>query len=178
MKKNNKGITIIEMIVSISLISIVLIFLLRLLLTIKEMDDKSLSMIEYEEKPSLIMKNVQDSIKDLNNCQFSQNNNDLLIDCANIDEGRDSFNNNNNKLYDKQISVKVNNKKITITNCIESYYNDTNQLTCPIESWTFADASQVSGINDNSVSNIKIFTIDVIDDKNNTYPIEISYYNK
>lgn len=176
MKKNNKGITIIEMIVSISLISIVLIFLLRLLLTIKEMDDKSLSMIEYEEKTSLIMKNVQDSIKDLSNCQFPQkDNNYLLIDCANSDEGRDSF---NSQIFDKQISVKVNDKKVTITNCVESYYNDKNQLTCPIESWTFVDALQVSGINDNSVDNINLFTIDVVDDKNNTYPIEISYYNK
>ena len=161
--KNNKGITIIEMIVSISLISIVLIFLLRLLLTIKDMDDKSLSMIEYEEKTSLIMKSVQDSLKDLNNCTFNSNVDTLTITCGNSQD---------------KITIAKEDLKITVTNCLEAYYNDKNQLTCPIESWTFADALQVTDINDKSSGNLKIFTIDVIDDKNNTYPIEISYYNK
>ncbi len=163
MRKNNKGITIIEMIVSISLISIVLIFLLRLLLTIKDMDDKSLSMIEYEEKTSLIMKSVQDSLKDLNNCTFNSNVDTLTITCGNSQD---------------KITIAKEDLKITVTNCLEAYYNDKNQLTCPIESWTFADALQVTDINDKSSGNLKIFTIDVIDDKNNTYPIEISYYNK
>ena len=73
---------------------------------------------------------------------------------------------------------EVNNKKITITNCIESYYDDYDRLTCPVESWTFVDALQVSGIKNTSSSNLNLFTIDVVDDKNNTYPIEISYYSK
>ena len=69
--KNNKGVTIVELIVSISLITVVLVFLLRLLLTVKEMDDKSLSMLEYQEKSALIIRAVQEKIKDVKNCNFN-----------------------------------------------------------------------------------------------------------
>ena len=61
MKLNKKGVTLVELVVSISLISIVLVFLLRLLIQLREMDDKSLKMLEYQEKTSLIIKYVQDA---------------------------------------------------------------------------------------------------------------------
>ena len=85
MKLNKKGVTLVELVVSISLISIVLVFLLRLLIQLREMDDKSLKMLEYQEKTSLIIKYVQDEIKDYNDCNFTLPSNTLEITCSNED---------------------------------------------------------------------------------------------
>ncbi len=159
MKLNKKGITIVEMLVSIALISVVLIFLLRLLLALEDMDDKSLSMLEYEEKTSVIISEVQNYIKDLNDCNFTKNNNTkLTIACPNVESNN-------------YITMQKDNKNLTITNCF-----NLNDGDCEEKTWQFPTNSTLSDIKLTSKNNLLIATIDVTDDKDNIYPIEISYY--
>ena len=155
MKLNKKGVTLVELVVSISLISIVLVFLLRLLIQLREMDDKSLKMLEYQEKTSLIIKYVQDEIKDYNDCTFKLSNS-LTIECSN---------------EDVNMELKSDNNKITIKNDAET------------KKYIFPDDAKIGEIvtkkaGDNESNNWYIYKIDVTDDKDNIYPIEITYYKK
>lgn len=153
MKLNKKGVTLVELVVSISLISIVLVFLLRLLIQLREMDDKSLKMLEYQEKTSLIIKYVQDEIKDYNDCNFTLPSNALEITCSNEDI--------------KMRLSKSDNNKITIKNDEE-----TKKYIFP------ADAKIGEIVTKKAGDNWYIYKIDVTDDKDNIYPIEITYYRK
>lgn len=153
MKLNKKGVTLVELVVSISLISIVLVFLLRLLIQLREMDDKSLKMLEYQEKTSLIIKYVQDEIKDYNDCNFTLPSNALEITCSNEDI--------------KMRLSKSDNNKITIKNDEE-----TKKYIFP------ADAKIGEIVTKKAGDNWYIYKIDVTDDKDNIYPIEITYYKK
>lgn len=152
MKLNKKGVTLVELVVSISLISMVLVFLLRLLIQLREMDDKSLKMLEYQEKTSLIIKYVQDEIKDYNDCTFKLSNS-LTIECSNEDI--------------KMRLSKSDNNKITIKNDAET------------KKYIFPDDAKIGEINTKREDNgWSIYKIDVTDDKDNIYPIEITYYRK
>ena len=160
MKKN--GVTIIELIVSVSLISIVLIFLFRLLVTLKDLDDKSLSKLEYEEKVSLIIDNVQDTIKDLKGCKATVTK-EITINC----EGMISD--------DRNIVLNYNGRKFTVSNKI-------GNSAAKAKTYTFPSDSEIKG---GTVTNIEdgnqnsfLIQYKVIDDKDNVYPIEISYYSE
>ncbi len=177
MKKNNKGVTIIEMIVSLALISLVLIFLMRLLLTVKDMDDKSLSMLEYQVQTSIIIKKIENTIKDNNNCTFDNQGNDLVITCDSPNASY-SYTYNRRTLNGNQLMVSASPHKVSIINCLDGNIEGSN-LNCPTDSWDFAEAdvsSIISGAPQND--HLLLATINVVDDKNNTYPIEISYYKK
>lgn len=151
MKLNKKGVTLVELVVSISLISIVLVFLLRLLIQLREMDDKSLKMLEYQEKTSLIIKYVQDEIKDYNDCTFKLSNS-LTIECSNEDV---------NMILSKSSNI------ISIKNDAET------------KKYIFPDDAKIGEINTKREDNgWSIYKIDVTDDKDNIYPIEITYYKK
>ena len=153
MKLNKKGVTLVELVVSISLISIVLVFLLRLLIQLREMDDKSLKMLEYQEKTSLIIKYVQDEIKDYNDCNFTLPSNALEITCSNEDI--------------KMKLSKPDNNTITIKNGEET------------KKYIFPDDAKIGEIvTKKAGDNWSIYKIDVTDDKDNIYPIEITYYKK
>lgn len=157
MKLNKKGVTLVELVVSISLISIVLVFLLRLLIQLREMDDKSLKMLEYQEKTSLIIKYVQDEIKDYNDCNFTLPSNALEITCSNEDI--------------KMRLSKSDNNKITIKNDEE-----TKKYIFPADAKIGEIVTKKAG--DNESNNWYIYKIDVTDDKDNIYQIEITYYRK
>lgn len=150
MKLNKKGVTLVELVVSISLISIVLVFLLRLLIQLREMDDKSLKMLEYQEKTSLIIKYVQDEIKDYNDCTFKLSNS-LTIECSNEDV---------NMIISKSSNI------ISIKNDAET------------KKYIFPDDAKIGEIVKKKEDNWSIYKIDVTDDKDNIYPIEITYYRK
>lgn len=157
MKLNKKGVTLVELVVSISLISIVLVFLLRLLIQLREMDDKSLKMLEYQEKTSLIIKYVQDEIKDYNDCTFSLPSNTLKITCLNED-----------------VDMRLKKDKDDKDNNIISIKNgdETKKYIFP------ADAKIGEIVTKKKEDNWSIYKIDVTDDKDNIYPIEITYYRK
>ncbi|HJJ17200.1 MAG TPA: type II secretion system GspH family protein [Bacilli bacterium] len=151
MKLNKKGVTLVELVVSISLISIVLVFLLRLLIQLREMDDKSLKMLEYQEKTSLIIKYVQDEIKDYNDCTFKLSNS-LTIECSNEDV---------NMILSKSSNI------ISIKNDAET------------KKYIFPDDAKIGEIvTKKEEDKWSIYKIDVTDDKDNIYPIEITYYRK
>jgi len=57
--KNNKGMTIVEIIVSISLISIILVFLLNLLITVKNYSDKTQSASELLINQAIITREIE-----------------------------------------------------------------------------------------------------------------------
>lgn len=73
MKLNNKGITLTEIIISIALISIVLIFLFSLLVTVNDINDESEVNSTYLINKSLILKNIESDLRTadsvtINNC--------------------------------------------------------------------------------------------------------------
>lgn len=155
MKLNKKGVTLVELVVSISLISIVLVFLLRLLIQLREMDDKSLKMLEYQEKTSLIIKYVQDEIKDYNDCTFKLSNS-LTIECSNEDVNMELKSDNNTIIIENGVGNDAETKK-----------------------YIFPDDAKIGEINTKREDNgWSIYKIDVTDDKDNIYPIEITYYKK
>ena len=59
---NKKGITLVEIIISIVLISIVLIFLFSLLITVKDINDESEVNSTYLINKSLILKNIESDL--------------------------------------------------------------------------------------------------------------------
>lgn len=63
MKLNKKGITLTEIIISIALISIVLIFLFSLLILVKDINDESKVNSTYLINKSLILKNIENDLR-------------------------------------------------------------------------------------------------------------------
>lgn len=155
MKIDNKGVTIVEIIVSITLISIVLIFLLRLLISLRDLDDKSLSMIKYEEKVALIVNEVQNKIRDEQECVNEDYNDSIEITC-------------------KHNSIILMNINDSIKPRIEYFINNSKTKT-----WTFPSGTTFDDVTYQKSSDGKflIATMNVIDDKGHAYPIEISHYN-
>lgn len=62
MKLNKKGITLVEIIISIALISIVLIFLFSLLVDVKDMNDEADLNSTYLINKSLMLKNIEEDL--------------------------------------------------------------------------------------------------------------------
>ena len=80
MKLNNKGITLIEIIISIVLISIVLIYLFSLLVAVNDINEESDINSTYLVNKALIIKNIEE---DLSNVTSDK---DLEISACNISE--------------------------------------------------------------------------------------------
>ena len=70
---NKKGITLIEIIISIVLISIVLIFLFSLLITVNDINKESEVNSTYLINKSLILKNIEKDLKSNNNVSVTTN---------------------------------------------------------------------------------------------------------
>ena len=65
MKLNKKGITLVEIIISIALISIVLVFLFSLLVNVKDMNDEAEVNSTYLINKSLILKNIESDLENI-----------------------------------------------------------------------------------------------------------------
>lgn len=171
MIRKRKGITIIELVVSISLISIVLVFLLRLLLIVKEMDDKSLRMLEFQEKSSLIMRSVQDRIKDASKCEFdlTDSNSKLDIKCPSSTTTSD---------IRFTVTVYPSDYKIELFEC-DYDTGEKKENTKETYIYPHNENTKIGPIINHNPSNPnhELYTIDIIDDKDHEYPVEISYYN-
>lgn len=74
MKLNNKGITLTEIIISIALISIVLIFLFSLLVTVNDINKESEVNSTYLVNKSLILKNIEDDLRKATSVSVSRCN--------------------------------------------------------------------------------------------------------
>lgn len=76
MKLNKKGITLVEIIISIALISIVLIFLFSLLVDVKDMNDEASVNSDYLINKALILKNIEEDLDNaesltINSCEIN-----------------------------------------------------------------------------------------------------------
>lgn len=151
--RNNKGTTLVEIIVSVALISIVMVFLVGLLIDLRDIDDKSLKRLEYEEKIALITKQFQDTIQKYGTCSFSVSNDNTL----------------NAECEDYKVNLNCNNSNKT---CV---YNDNDNNK---KSWTFPDEATISKIQVKNASDDKyIYQYEILDNKGNVYILEISYIN-
>lgn len=77
--KNNKGMTLVEIIISIALISIVLLFLFMLLVTVNDINAESEVNSSYLINKSLILKNIEEDLSDskvqsikINKCDITE----------------------------------------------------------------------------------------------------------
>ncbi len=71
MKLNKKGITLVEIIISIALISIVLIFLFSLLVDVKDMNDEASINSDYLINKALILKNIEEDLDETTSLKIS-----------------------------------------------------------------------------------------------------------
>lgn len=76
MKLNKKGMTLVEIIISIALISIVLVFLFSLLVDVKDMNDEASINSDYLINKALILKNIEEDLDGadsltLNTCEIN-----------------------------------------------------------------------------------------------------------
>jgi prepilin-type N-terminal cleavage/methylation domain-containing protein len=76
--KNNKGMTIVEIIVSITLVSVVLVFLLNLLITVKGYKDKSQSASDLLINQALITKEAENDINNYGLTEISYCDDNIL----------------------------------------------------------------------------------------------------
>ena len=71
MKLNKKGITLVEIIISIALISIVLVFLFSLLVDVKDMNDEASINSDYLINKALILKNIEEDLDETTSLKIS-----------------------------------------------------------------------------------------------------------
>lgn len=81
MKINNKGMTLVEIIVSITLISIVLIFLMNLFIRVRDIYNQSKINAEYDMLVSSIIKSIGDDMETygLRNVEYIGDDSDTLL---------------------------------------------------------------------------------------------------
>lgn len=153
-KLNNKGMTLMELIVSVALISIIMIFMYKLI-----------SDVRYEKKEN-------DKITD-NIIKISE------IEVA-IENIIDEKSPNKVKLENGKVEFYNNSQKIATLSYNEvGVFEISNILTSEIKKWTLSDikvnSSCVDYDSDNKILNIKVY---LISNENNIYTIEIPYFNK
>lgn len=93
MKLNKKGITLVEIIISIALISIVLIFLFSLLVDVKDMNDEASINSDYLINKALILKNIEEDLDETTS---------LKISTCEINDFYTTYNTYKDSLEDKQ----------------------------------------------------------------------------
>ena len=108
---NKKGMTLVEIIISIVLISIVLIFLFSLLITVKDINDESEVNSTYLINKSLILKNIEE---DLSNADLVYLGSCEITDFYNEYGKEDYFKDKDNKDLDD---------KFKVSKCIKFIYN-------------------------------------------------------
>ena len=101
MKLNNKGITLTEIIISIALISIVLVFLASLLITVNDINNESQVNSTYLINKSLILKNIESDLTNAKELEITECTYDSGKQPANAiysNYGDDTEDKNNNKI--------------------------------------------------------------------------------
>lgn len=110
MKLNNKGITLVEIIISIALISIVLIFLFSLLVTVNDMNDEAEVNSTYLINKALILKNIEEDLS-------KEENDEITISTCTIG-GTEGFYKSYDTYYDSLDEIYKANE------CIKIKYKD------------------------------------------------------
>ena len=122
MKLNKKGVTIVEIIISIALISMVLIFLTVLLIKVNDLNKNSDVNSTYLISKALVVKNVEEDIKDIDSIEVSKcEPKDVVNKIISSDEIVASVGDEETPFGCVKISYEVNSK--TKDNYIIIYYS-------------------------------------------------------
>lgn len=204
MKLNNKGITLTEIIISIALISIVLIFLFSLLITVNDINEESKVNSTYLINKSLIIKNIESDLSKIDKTSG------ISIEKCNASDIYSSYLTDDlEQEYKASECIKINNSYIGIyyydkqSSYVISYINKDNDIkvTKLLEKFDENNVDKINGvIKDNfkmklnigdsncgsdligcSNQNNSVFstiTIPIIGPDGKDYSIIISYYGK
>ena len=117
--KNNKGMTLVEIIISIALISIVLLFLFMLLVTVNDINTESEVNSNYLINKSLILKNIEDELSNASSITLST-----------CDVKNDIFNNYgvSPSPYFTYEGESIPQDKLKANKCIKISYNDGSEI--------------------------------------------------
>ena len=107
MKLNKKGMTLVEIIISIALISIVLVFLFSLLVDVKDMNNEASINSDYLINKALILKNIEEDLDKADS---------LKLNTCEINDFYKTYNTYKDSLEDKQKASE----------CIKFIFNDDN----------------------------------------------------
>lgn len=146
MKLNKKGMTLVEIIISIALISIVLIFLFSLLVDVKDMNDEASINSDYLINKALILKNIEEDLDGsdsltLNTCTI----NDFYTtypEMAEVDESNTYF-----KQDDEDINII---KKRLASECISFDFGNSDVAHLGIYYYKNKDSYVISYIHGNT----------------------------
>lgn len=168
--KNNKGLTIIEIIASLAIISIVLIFLIDLFLSVRMTYSKSRSKSDYEVFSNIIIKSVSHDID-----KYELKDYDLASDHKSITLTYKKFRTNN---PDENIVkvLKLNDNSISYKYVSGIELNSDEKAENIVRDMPKNYTSNYSIIvNDKTINNIKYIeiTIPLMDIENNKYDIHI-----
>lgn len=122
MKLNKKGITLVEIIISIALISIVLIFLFSLLVDVKDMNDEADLNSTYLINKSLMLKNIEEDLDKADS---------LTLNTCQISDFYTTYNTYKDSLEDKQKASE----------CIKFIFNDDNSNVAHLGIYYYQDKS-------------------------------------
>lgn len=186
--RNNKGMTIVEIIVAVTLVSIVLIFLLNLLITVKNQRVQNEMSSNLIINKAVLTKAIEDDINEFNLVAVSVCDSDdigldgkkriIPVGATNIYCLKLTYDSNlvdDNFGYILQYTYQFNTSN---TKSVVAYKRGTNQVVRgsvsmnPNEFAGKVSSSCSSGISDKC--SLKI-TMPVIDDDGNNYDIEVSY---
>lgn len=121
MKLNKKGITLVEIIISIALISIVLIFLFSLLVDVKDMNDEASVNSDYLINKALILKNIEE---DLDNAESLTINSCIINDFYKTYPKPDKINIDNDYFEKDTTDNETTIKKRLANECIKFEFDD------------------------------------------------------
>lgn len=133
MKLNNKGITLVEIIISIALISIVLVFLFSLLVTVNDMNDEAEINSTYLINKSLILKNIDEDL--------SKSHSIKITACSN--GAKDIYSNYGGTSYFGE------NESLKANECIDIEFDDTTHAKLGIYYYKNRESYVISYIHGN-----------------------------
>lgn len=115
--KNNKGMTLVEIIISIALISIVLLFLFMLLVTVNDINQESEVNSTYLVNKALILKNIEEELSKTESIYLSSCNVKTDI-YTNYGNGTTYF------TYEDNDTSRTDLNKLKAKECLKINYND------------------------------------------------------
>lgn len=195
MRLNNKGITLVEIIVSVALISIVLIFLFSLLIQVNNENSDNEVKSSYLVNQSTFIKQIEEDFLDYKllygeNCDdygisvynTSGDTNDYELYLPRWNEDYDHFKclkfelDDSNYSYAFLFLYKRNDNKTIL-----SYYRGDFKQSVELEEFDWAmnvddDGDQLSVSATNNVNNMYAFSLPIVGPDSNDYSINLSYY--
>lgn len=102
MKLNNKGFSLLEMLVSISILSIVIVFMMHLFANIRNVYTSNREEFEYEILKSKVIKTISDDLNDSKLIRYEKNSNKKVTLYFENGNKTIEINDNNIRYYDNE----------------------------------------------------------------------------